>query len=233
MHFIIHGALQVLIACHPTLVQDYLERAIISGEYEHNEAEAAALTVKPTDIVLELGAGLGAVASHVWNSCHPVRYVAFEADHRVRPLLAATLEKNAARGVTVRGEVLTNDLAAIARREMEFFVVKSAFYANSTVKTKKHSYVEPVPALSFPAYLKELSPTVLICDVEGAELDLFGRDGATRREMRDALRSVRAIILEVHPWAIGDQGVATVGRSLHELGFTVLSESDSVILLSR
>jgi hypothetical protein len=58
--------------------------------------------------------------------------------------------------------------------------------------------------------LAEIRPSVLICDVEGAELGLF----------EDAdLASVQSVVVEVHPKLIGWNGVRRLIRILFDAAF--------------
>ena len=59
--------------------------------------------------------------------------------------------------------------------------------------------------------LAQVCPTVLVCDIEGAEADLF--DKAT-------LSGIRLAIIEVHPQWIGETGVRAVFDAMHRNGLT-------------
>jgi hypothetical protein len=65
--------------------------------------------------------------------------------------------------------------------------------------------VEPIQEI-----LDDIRPTMLICDVEGMEGDLF---------VDTDLSSVAKIVVEVHPEIIGNEGVLKVFTALADNGF--------------
>ena len=58
--------------------------------------------------------------------------------------------------------------------------------------------------------VEELKPTVLLCDIEGGELDLL--------EHAD-LSGIRAIVMEFHPEAYEVEGMRKCKRILTQAGF--------------
>ncbi|MBL4556551.1 MAG: hypothetical protein JKP98_03220 [Rhodobacteraceae bacterium] len=68
-----------------------------------------------------------------------------------------------------------------------------------------------VPRLSLSRLIADVRPTVVLCDVEGGELDLFA--GAD-------LAGVRAVILELHPRVYGEEGTAQVLHALRQAGLS-------------
>jgi hypothetical protein len=65
----------------------------------------------------------------------------------------------------------------------------------------------------------------LICDIEGGEAELVAGDAAVLRE------NVTLMIMELHPWLLGNDGAAALLRRLSDLGFAVLhNEEDTYVL---
>lgn len=71
--------------------------------------------------------------------------------------------------------------------------------------------VEKVPVQDVNAILKDLKPTVLICDVEGAEADLLPAAD---------LNCIRCTIVELDPQWAGQSGVQGVFDTMHRAGLT-------------
>ncbi len=67
-----------------------------------------------------------------------------------------------------------------------------------------------VPAVRLDDLLAEIRPSVLICDVEGAETQLF--DDVD-------LSSVQTVVVEVHPKLIGWDGVRRLIQALFDAEF--------------
>jgi hypothetical protein len=66
----------------------------------------------------------------------------------------------------------------------------------------------------------------LICDIEGQEYEMVEREPK-------ALKTAGMIIMETHPRIIGEDKVASMKASLFELGFELLDQDDSVLVLAR
>jgi hypothetical protein len=63
----------------------------------------------------------------------------------------------------------------------------------------------------------------LICDIEGAEVELV------RREARTLSQCVETLIMEVHHRLVGDEASAVLLETLHQAGFHVIERTwDSV-----
>jgi len=72
----------------------------------------------------------------------------------------------------------------------------------TTQKTK-------VEVLNAKTVFKDLQPTVLICDIEGAEADLIPQLD---------LSGLRAAVIETHPQWIGPEGINKVFRAFMDAG---------------
>lgn len=215
-----HRSLFVWVAVEESLVTLPIREGILAGWYERTEAEMAAKLIGPQDRVLEIGAGLGAVACFIVNRCRPASYFAFEANPRIHILLKETLAVNRCKKVVVRSEVLTDDVDALARGYSPFFMADS-FWASSTVEDSEvRAERYEVPTTSFYDVLLSLKPTVTICDIEGGELELFGSASRFKSAvLSNAAASLRAVILELHPRAIGTEGVSEIEATMFDAGF--------------
>lgn len=219
-----HGALGVQVVTSPGLVSAVIVSEIRAGTYEIFEALAAQQVVDDNDCVLELGGGLGVVAAFVCKVCRPRRYEVIEADPRLLPYLVATLELNGSKEPAVHNLVLTDESNALRRGSIELSVMED-FWLSTTLPMDQRIAAVSVAVSSFSAFLDRLKPTVLICDIEGAEHDLFDTSN---------MDSVSALILELHPDAIGFDGCQGVLDRLSSIGFEQTSPSvGSVVVLHR
>ena len=66
-----------------------------------------------------------------------------------------------------------------------------------------------VDVLNAKTVFKDIKPTVLICDIEGAEADLIPKLD---------LSGLRAAILETHPQWIGPEGINAVFKAFMDAG---------------
>ena len=71
--------------------------------------------------------------------------------------------------------------------------------------------VEKVAVQSLPDTLARIRPTVLVCDIEGAEAGLLPAADFT---------GLRVAVIELHPQWIGQAGVQAVFDAMHRAGLT-------------
>ncbi|MGB0912206.1 MAG: FkbM family methyltransferase [Phaeobacter italicus] len=139
---------------------------------------------------------------------------------RVRKMLrAGTYEANphlipyirrvhAANGVT--NAYLTHAVLAPKAGKQTFYV-RENFLASSlsAMEDEPHQEEVEVPALDMNAVIADLKPSVLICDIEGAEADLLPQMD---------LSGLRAVLIETHPQWIGKEGIRRLFACLDAAG---------------
>jgi len=74
---------------------------LASGGYEALEAQAAAMRVRPRHRVLELGSGIGYIASVCARIAGPENVTTVEANPAMLPVIRANLERNGFGAVTL------------------------------------------------------------------------------------------------------------------------------------
>jgi FkbM family methyltransferase len=176
--------------------------ALSSGSYEADELAGLIGVIRPGDCVLELGAGLGFIATFIARALRPRRVVSVEADPRVAAIARRT---HALNDVTVE---LRNTLVAAEDGEVDFHL-QPAFWGSSTTWLPDSTTVR-LAATAFRRLLADVRPEVLIIDIEGSEDGLF--DGVD-------LTGVRAISLEIHRRLLGLAGIRRLFMTLGEAGF--------------
>lgn len=154
------------------------------GGYEGNEARAAQLAVRAGDRVLDLGAGLGYIATLSALRAGAQNVVTVEANPDLLPVIRTNLDANgcadatllhgAAVGSAVPGETLRLRQAP-------------AFWASAL--TDEGEGVD-VPALAVSDLIAQHRPTVVMMDVEGAEAGMFEAPWPDH---------VRVLVMELHP----------------------------------
>lgn len=176
-----------------------------SGEYEAKEATAVLKAVQDGDTVMELGAGIGFISSVVATHRNVKAVHAFEANPRLIPLIRRCTPKTASTTC-----MCTTPFLAPRPAPPPFTCARisspprSAGDDEDGVIAEESIEIRPTHATS-----QEISPDVLICDIEGAEVDVIP-------EMD--LSGVRAAIIELHPQWIGSKGVAAVFNAMMQAG---------------
>ncbi len=196
-----------------------LDRAILkprtranlrAGTYEARETAAVLAIVKPADRVLELGAGIGYLSALMAREIRPAAITSVEANPRLLPYIARVHALNGVHGA----EVLHGMLGAAPGSAPFFlrgdFIGGSADDFVGAGKDTPSERVE-VPVLAAHDVVARADPSVLVCDIEGAEAQVI--------PMMD-LSGLRAAILELHPQWVGAAGVAAVFDAMARAGLT-------------
>lgn len=163
------------------------------GDYEDDERELIKRFLRPEDTVLECGACLG-IVSCVTNSLlrDKSRHVVVEANPKVIPSLYRNRELNRA------GFLIEH--CAISSRNEETFYLHPKYIVGGTSQRPSDEAVR-LPGRSVRELDTRYGPfTALIMDIEGSELDAFQAAG-------DLFSRYRLVIVELHPWAIGEAKV--------------------------
>ncbi len=183
-----------------------LEKALTTGRYEHQEADAILHHLRPGDHFLDLGAGLGFLCALAARVVGEAAVTGVEAGAETLALARANLAANGFAGV----RLIHGAVTATATGEVEFGQ-RPAFWA-SAVKTgadwPANAQVHRVPARPLAGLLAEARPTVLCCDIEGAEAEVLAQP----------LPGLRVVVVETHPSVYGPEGVAALQAELAAQG---------------
>ena len=165
----------------------------LDGSYEAEERALIREFVLPVDSVLELGACIG-IVSCVTNKIlrEKTRHVVVEGN----PFCIPTLHRN--RQLNSCGFLVEN--CAVANQSEATFYLHPVYIVGGTTQRESARPVR-IPAYSLPELYNRHGPfSALIVDIEGAELDIFSA-------APEILARVRLVIVELHPWAIGEPAV--------------------------
>ena len=206
----------------PEIITPRIERQMRLGNYEGGECAAARKWIRPGDRVLDLGAGVGLVASAIARIEGVEKIVSIEANARLMELIEETHRINGIDKVETRNGIV----AKKAAQEVPFYI-RSHFWSSS-MEPDSRPYAEKVtmPAYAIDDLIDEVRPTVIVADIEGAEIDVF--DGLD-------LGGVRTVIIEVHPLVYGMDGQRKVLKYFDDQGFRAEKEylAGSVWILNR
>lgn len=217
---VIHGV-RVPLAWIPTSIALWkMDR----GSYESAESRFARRWIPEGATILELGASLGIVSS-VLLSGRPRRLVSVEALERLSTIARKVVALNhpGAPWHLVIGAI------AYGRPTVTFQLDPEDTMAGAVIatgSTGSGSTVE-IPAVRVGDLLREHGIGEgfwLVCDIEGAELEVAREDGG-------ALRQAAGVILELH--AVGTAGIEDVLKAWLDLGFHVVDRKRSVVVLTR
>jgi FkbM family methyltransferase len=186
------------------------------GAYEAPEITGLRRILRSGDRVLELGAGLGVITAITAKSVLPEgRVLSFEAIPELVPETRAFLDRHGAQNVELRNAVLVPNAKPGDTRK---FHVARVFAVSSLLDSSKFGRWNTisVPAEDLNAVVGQFRPDVLVCDIEGGEIELVPALDAS---------SLRAVIIEMHPRRLSESQIASVRDALELQGLIREPES--------
>lgn len=185
----------------PVLHSLYAER------YERLERALLPALLRADDRVVELGSAIGLIGLVCCRSIAPAQLVMVEAN----PALIAEISHNFAAN-RVALPALHHAVAAMADGEADFHI-DSQFWASSTrARAGAAQTTIRLATIDTAALIARHRATVLICDIEGGEIDLLPRLD---------LAGVRLVVAELHPAVIGDDGAARITAHMAAAGLAL------------
>jgi len=187
----IHG---VQVALDEARMSPKMLEVIHSGEYEYEEAHNIGSIVEPGERVVELGGGIGLISALVGRLGRAERLAVYEANPHLVPVIERTHALNGVGAEVVNAVVLPTPTAPTVP-----FYLRRDFWASSlAAEPFGYDEIVDVAVVGFEEMLKRHRPTMLIVDIEGGEVELFG-------DVR--LTGVRKVYVEVHQQILGRHGM--------------------------
>lgn len=212
----------VVIPDDPSIITSGIRRAILLNYYEREESEQIPQIVRPADVVLEIGAGIGFISTLLSRQRRVSQVFAFEANPLLMDYMAGLHCVNRVRKVRRVNAVLTNE--PVNKKTMylrEDFWMGSLFEGpNPYIGTVE------VPTLNLNHFLRAEGVNLIICDIEGAEATLF----------EDAdLTAVDRVFVELHDHVTGLRSVGALFARMVAHGFVYdpRHSAGSVVLFRR
>lgn len=175
------------------------------GTYEAPELDALDQLVRPGDRVLELGCGMGLVSGALAKRLPDLAIRSYEANPVMIPVIRDLHARNGIANVDIRNAILLPAPTEPVRRlNLHQNFTESSIMAGIASETG----VE-VPVQDFNAELADFRPDVLVCDIEGAEEELF---------RGVSLAGLRGLVLELHPALVSRAAIAAIFDSCAAAG---------------
>ena len=206
---------------HPQITTGRVRGAIREETYERKECDAVMRMVQDDDVVLELGGGIGYMSTLIATHKKVREVHTYEANPTLIPYIRSVHEANEVTNVTVH-----NALLADGPGDPVPFYVRQNFLGSSMDKSIDEDSIvstEMIEQRDINAVLSELKPTVLVCDIEGAEAHLLPAAD---------LSCLRVAIVELHPQWIGQTGVQAVFDTMHRAGLTYFPKASEAKVVS-
>ena len=194
---------------------------LLSDLYEEPERAALKKFVKPDLPVIELGACIGVVSCLTNRRLrHPENHVVVEANPALLPILKQNRDRNQCHFKIVHA-------AVSAGSDSITFNVSENILASSVHGNNQRAVV--VPTVTLQRLLNEhgFERATLLCDIEGAELQLV------ESELKTLSERVVTIIMELHDRIVGDEPTRHMLASLQSAGFAVAQVDGDVVVLTN
>jgi len=192
---------------------------IVSGMHTRSERRLVLGVLRPDDVVMELGGGIGMLSTACALKIGSDRVFSFEANPQLEPLIQDNYALNG-----VKSE-MTMCLLGPEPGVSSFHI--SANFSDSSVFRDSPSDYEAtveVPIRSLNDEIGRISPTFLIVDIEGAEIELMPYAD---------LSGVRKMVVEYHPSVNGAAKANALRRRLRRQGFVECDRAGTCILYTR
>jgi len=191
---------------HPAL--DPAVRYLIWRGWERDDVPLLARLVRPGDVVLECGAGIGFLALQAMRRLGAARYVGVEADPTLLDLVRANFALNG-----LPPPELHHAALAAGDGPVRFWRSRR-LWSSSLLRARADAEPVTVPGIRLATLLDRLAgegvvPDVLVLDVEGAEVTVPPAD----------LARVPRVLVELHPAVVGAARARAWLEAVREAGF--------------
>ncbi len=201
----------------PRIITPKIERPMRNNRYEGGECAALREYLEPGDRVLELGSGIGLLSTVAATTQGVEAVTTVEANPELIPVIAETHRINGATNVTLINGVVS----AQPGTHLDFYLRPDFWASSMEPDSRAFKRVVSVPSFQIQDLIEDKNPTVIVSDIEGAELGLF--DHAD-------LSGVRLMILEFHPKVYGDTNLMAIIGMLATKGLHLVpSEKPSTV----
>ncbi|MEP5630558.1 MAG: FkbM family methyltransferase [Tateyamaria sp.] len=171
-----------------------------SGDYEKDLTAAALKATRADDRVLDLGCGLGFVAGMIAKRRNVEAIFGYDGNPNLLTYAEAMLATNGISNVTLTHAVLGKRKSSVP------FYVRAPFAGSSLLAQEGGDGTEiQVDMINVKTATNAHKPTVVICDIEGGEADLFD-------DM--PLKGVRQVVVKLHPGHIGHDGMMGLFKAM-------------------
>ena len=188
-----------------TIIDDKLARKLAAQRYEAREVRWLEKIVRRRERVLEMGAGIGFISGILSKRLGVREIMAVEANPLLIPVIRQVHELNGITNVDLRNVVCFADTAPMPDRAT--FYAAQPFWSGALVEPNGvPSKPVPVPTTRLSALIAEFDPTMIVCDIEGAETEVFTSVD---------FGNVDRLFIETHRRKYGGVGMRKLFHAMH------------------
>ncbi len=178
--------------------------AIASGSIEGDEVALAQKYIDRDDVIVEFGSGMGIAAARVQKAVEPKAHYCFEANPKVFDYSEKLFNTN-------NLEIKLEKIALGDGTKKTFYAVDDYILSSFERPKNRNDFQKlDINTISVAKIIKDKNPTVIFCDIEGAEETFLPPED---------LHSVSKVIIELHPNVYGLVGVDRIRENFISNGF--------------
>jgi FkbM family methyltransferase len=194
---------------------------LLSDLYEEPERKALGKFLDPELPVVELGACIGVISCLTNRRLRkPENHVVVEANSALLPLLEQNRARNACRFKIVHAAVSHG-------AETITFNLDDNILASSVHGDERRAVAVSTVTLERLLNDHGFQQATLICDIEGAELELV------EQELKTLGERVSMIIMELHDRMVGQEPTQRMLASLESAGFKIVCRDGDVVVVQK
>jgi FkbM family methyltransferase len=198
-------------ASYDGAIADALDR----GDYEGPERRLISQLVTHVDRIIDIGTGIGLAAMTAARIAGMESVLTFDGNPQIVGDARDNFARNDLEGIRSHVAILRNRASIKDPQEVVPFYISKQFWASrlgASTATWDITKEVQVPVLCLEDVIEAHRANVLVCDLEGGEVEL----------LPDAdLSAIRLIIMETHYWAVGELPTDDMMRRLIQNGFSV------------
>jgi FkbM family methyltransferase len=216
----------VEIEIHDGEYSERMVRALTGGRYEHKERALLPNAVTPGDRVLEVGSATGLIAMLAAKIVGPRNVLTVEANPRMVDRAKRNFSRNGLQDIEIENAVLQNAALWKGPGSTVEFYISSDFWSSRLLPGPDTVEAVTVPTRCLEELIHDNCINVLICDIEGAEVDLL---------MGADVSLISTLMLETHPNFVGEELTHGLIERLVNCGFRIdlIASGEGVVLMRR
>jgi FkbM family methyltransferase len=186
-----------------------------SGRYEGRERWLAKEILQPGDRVIEAGTAIGLVAMTAASIIGAANVLTFDANPEMVTDAQRNFDRNGLGKIKPRWGILKNRPSIHGENETVDFYIAKHFWASRLHASEDDESIlkkVQVPVCCLEDEIEVHRANVLICDIEGGEVELL---------LESDLTGIRKIIIETHYGWVGERETDEMMRKLISDGFSI------------
>lgn len=177
--------------------------------YEKGEISILQQTVEASDIILELGTGVGLTSAYCATITGSDHVTTIEANINLKPFIQKLYTRNKV------NPSLRFGVAGVETGEVTFYTEPNDIWSSSLLPVSPRGLLLQVNKINCNELLSSLRPSYLIMDIEGGEFDLIPSLDMTH---------ISKIQIEIHAKLLGAEKAEILIDLLRDRGFTLHNE---------